>query len=60
MTLPTVRALFVAAILLVIVGLIGANIFLPPSGFTLQIEEAGLIGALISALSGAVGYYFRT
>ena len=59
MNIKTMRAILVAAILLVIVGLIGVNIFLPPSGLSLQIEEAGLIGALISALSAAVGYYFR-
>ena len=58
MSIATMRAIFVAAILLLIVALIGVNIFLPPSGITLQIEEAGLIGALISALSAAVTYYF--
>ena len=55
----TMRAVLAIAILLVIVVLIAANIFLPASGVTLQIEEAGLIGALIAALSAAVGYYFR-
>ena len=60
MNIAWVRAILVAAILLVIVALIGVSIFLPPSGVTLQIEEAGLIGALIAALSAAIGYYFRT
>ena len=60
MSLPTTRAVLVAAILLVIMALIGVNIFMPPSGQVVLIEEAGLIGALISALSAAIGYYFRT
>ena len=59
MNIATMRAILVIAILLVIVALIAANIFLPASGVTLQIEEASLIGALIAALSAAIGYYFR-
>ena len=55
----TIRAVLTAAILLAILALIGVNIFLPPSGVTIQVEEAGLIGALITALAAAVGYYFR-
>ena len=58
MNIARTRAFLVAAILLVIVALIGVNIFLPPSGQVVAIEEAGLIGALISALMAAVGYYF--
>ena len=59
MNMATMRGVLVIAILLVIVTLIGVNIFGPPSGVTIQIEEAGLIGALIAALSAIVGYYFR-
>ena len=32
--------------------------FLPISGATVQLEEAGLIGALIAGLSSVIGYYF--
>ena len=59
MTKATGRLILVIAILAVILALIGINIFGPASGTTIQIEEAGLIGALIAALSAIVGYYFR-
>ena len=52
MNIATMQGVLVISILLVIVALIGVNIFGPPSGVTIQIEEAGLIGALIAALSG--------
>ena len=59
MNKSTARLVLVIAILVVIVGLIGVNIFLPASGSTVQIEEAGLIGALIAGLSAIIGYYFK-
>ena len=60
MNIATMRAILVIVILAVIVALIGINIFGPDSGTTVKTEEAGLIGALIAALSAAVGYYFRS
>ena len=58
MTKATGRLILVIAILAVILVLIGVNIFGPASGTTVQIEEAGLIGALIAGLSSVIGYYF--
>ena len=60
MNIATTRIILIYAILGVIVLLIAVNIILPPSGITVELEEAGLIGALISALSAGVGYYFRS
>ena len=54
----TMRGILAGAILLVIIGLIVIQFF-EPSGRVLQIEEAGLIGALIAGLSGIIGYYFK-
>ena len=58
MTKATMRAILVVAILVVIVALIGVNVLMPLSGTTVQIEEAGLIGALIAGLTSIIGYYF--
>ena len=46
------------AIVGLIVALIAVQFILPASGVTVQIEEAGLIGALIAGMSSIVGYYF--
>ena len=52
MSKASVRSLLVVAILALIIGLIGVNIWGPAeSTATIQLEEAGLIGALIAALS---------
>ena len=58
MSTSSIRALIVVALLCLIVGLIGINVYGPPSGKTLAVEEAGLIGAIISMLSLVGGYYF--
>ena len=58
MTKATMRAILVVAILVVIVALIGVNVLMPLSSTTVQIEEAGLIGALIAGLTSIIGYYF--
>ena len=59
MTKATGRLILLFAIVALIGALIGINLFLPASGMTVQIEEAGLIGALIAGLSSVVGYYFK-
>ena len=58
MNKATMRGILVLAILLLIVGLIVIQFF-EPSGRVVQIEEAGLIGALIAGLSSVIGYYFK-
>ena len=51
MTKATGRLILLVAIVGLIVGLIAVQFVLPVSGRTVQIEEAGLIGALIAGLS---------
>ena len=58
MTKATGRLILMLAIVGLIVALIGVQFFLPVSGATVQLEEAGLIGALIAGLSSVIGYYF--
>ena len=58
MTKATGRIILLAAIIALIVVMFAVQFFLPISGATVQLEEAGLIGALIAALSAMVGYYF--
>ena len=58
MTKATGRLILLVAIVGLIVGLVGVQFFLPISGVTVQLEEAGLIGALIAGLSSVIGYYF--
>ena len=58
MTKATGRLILLVAIVALIVGLFAAQFFLPLSGMTVQLEEAGLIGALIAGLSSVIGYYF--
>ena len=59
MTKATGRLILLVAIVGLIVALFAVQFFLPFSGVTIQLEEAGLIGALIAALSALVGYYFK-
>ena len=59
MTKATGRLILLSAIVGLIVALFAVQFFLPFSGVTVQIEEAGLIGALIAGLTGIIGYYFR-
>ena len=58
MTKATGRLILLVAIVGLIVGLIAVQFVLPVSGRTVQIEEAGLIGALIAGLTSIIGYYF--
>ena len=58
MTKADGRLILLLAIVGLIVGLIAVNVLQPSSGITLQLEEAGLIGALIAALTAVIGYYF--
>lgn len=59
MTKATGRLILMLAIVGLIVGLFAVQFFLPISGATVQLEEAGLIGALIAGLSAIIGYYFN-
>ena len=58
MTKATGRLILLVAIVWLIVALFAVQFFLPFSGVTVQLEEAGLIGALIAGLSSVIGYYF--
>ena len=58
MTKATGRVILLVAIVGLIVALFAVQFFLPISGATVQLEEAGLIGALIAGLSSILGYYF--
>ena len=58
MTKSTGRLILLVAIVGLIVALFAAQFFLPVSGVTVQLEEAGLIGALIAGLSSILGYFF--
>ena len=61
MTKATGRLVLMVALLALIVALGAAQLFLPLTGLSLnlEIEEAGLGGALIAGLSAVVGYYFK-
>ena len=60
MTKATGRLVLMVALLALIVALGAAQLFLPLTGLSLnlEIEEAGLGGALIAGLAAVVGYYF--
>ena len=58
MTKSTGRLILLVAIVGLIVVMFAVQFFLPISGATVQLEEAGLIGALIAGLSSVIGYYF--
>ena len=58
MTKATGRLILLVAIVGLIIALFAVQFFLPFTGVTVQIEEAGLIGALIAALTAVIGYYF--
>ena len=58
MSIRTVRLIIVFALLLSIGGLVAAAIFVP-SGKTIQLEEAGIIGMLTASFGAVMGYYFR-
>ena len=58
MTKATGRLILLVAIVGLIVGMFAINFFGSPLNMTLQLEEAGLIGALIAGLSSVIGYYF--
>ena len=58
MAKSTGRLILLVAIVGLIVALFAAQFFLPVSGVTVQLEEAGLIGALIAGLSSIIGYFF--
>ena len=58
MNKATMRGILAGAILLANRRADRNSVF-EPSGRVVQIEEAGLIGALIAGLSGIIGYYFK-
>ena len=58
MNKATGRVILLVAIVGLIVGLFAAQFFLPLSGRTVQLEEAGLGAALIAYMSSVIGYYF--
>ena len=58
MTKATGRLVLMVALLVLIVAMIAVQFFKPVVGITVQLEEAGLIGAIIAGLSSVIGYYF--
>ena len=58
MSKSTGRLILMVAVVGLIVGLIAVQFFLPVTGITVQLEEAGLIGALIAGITSVIGYYF--
>ena len=53
------RALFVVAILSLLIILTGVVIFGPDTGATVRVEEAGLFGVLFSCLTAISAYYLK-
>ena len=58
MTLSQVRLLISILVIVALFGVLGISLFVPIKGFEVDIVDM-LVGALVTAFAGVVGYYFK-